>query len=95
MSDYECHALWDEDGGNIDPRSLELPGDLAEALDAWADDYTATLEQSDPRVSGFADESAAEAWLQQGALTADRLRQQGFAVDYWHDGQRPLDLVGK
>jgi hypothetical protein len=94
MADYECHALWDT-GGNIDPRSIDLPADLADALAEWAADYTATLDPSDPRASGFKVESAAKAWLARGDRLAAWLRQQGYAVDYFHDGQRALDLVSQ
>jgi hypothetical protein len=92
MADYECHPLW-EAGENIDPWSLGLPGDLAHALSAWGDDYTATLNRSDPRASGFADVPAASAWLLQGAHLAARLREEGFAVDYFHDGEHAPELV--
>jgi hypothetical protein len=92
MADYECHPLWAA-GGNLDPWTLGLPADLAEALSTWAADYTATLNQSDPRVSGFTDEPSARAWLAQGETLASRLRQEGFAVDYFHQDQKPGDLV--
>jgi hypothetical protein len=92
MADYESHPLWDA-GGNVDPWSIDLPADLADALAVWATDYTATLDPSDPPASGFADELTAKAWLVQGERLAARLRRQGYAVDYFHDGQRALDLV--
>ena len=92
MADYGCHPLW-EAGDNIDPWSIGLPGDLAHALQAWGADYTATLKGSDPHASGFADEPAASAWLLRGAHLAARLREEGFAVDYFHDGERAPELV--
>lgn len=94
MADYGCHALWDE-GNNVDPWSIDLPSDLADALAAWAADYTATLDPSDPRASGFADESAARVWLAQGDRLATRLRRQGYEVDYFHDGQRAFGMVSR
>ena len=94
MADYECHALWDA-GVNVDPWSIGIPGDLADALGAWAAEYTATLDPSNPPDSGFADESAARAWLTHGDHLAAQLRLAGFAVDYVHDSQRAVDLVAR
>ena len=94
MADYECEPLWEE-RDNIDPWSLGLPGDLADALSARAADYTATLNQSDPRASGFADEPAANAWLVQGANLATRLREEGYAVAYFHEDERARELVAR
>jgi hypothetical protein len=94
MADYECHPLWDA-GDNLDPWTLALPADLAEGLSTWAADYTATLNQSDPGLSGFTDAASAGAWLKQGESLAIRLQQEGVAVDYFHQDQRAEDLVAE
>jgi len=95
MADYECYPLWGSEGGlrNLNPLDLPITGDLATALTEWADEYTATMERTNPRISGFLDVAAAEAWLSAGAELANRLRQQGVDVDYIHDGQSAADLV--
>lgn len=95
MADYECYPVWNAEAAttNLDPGGLEIPRDLATALTAWGDEYTATLNRSDPAVSGFTDERAAQTWLRTGAELAARLRAQGISVDYFHEGQAPRDLV--
>lgn len=95
MADYECYPIWDVGAAtaNADPASLDIPLDLATALSAWGDEYTATLNRSDPAASGFTDERVAETWLAAGAELAARLRTQGFQVVYFHDGMAPRDLV--
>src|SRR5512139_3370540 len=88
MADYHCHPIWDaETSGNVDPSSLGISPELAAAPNAWGDRYTATLNQSDPLAAGFDDELSAEAWLRMGAYLADRLREEGFVVDYF-DAER-------
>lgn len=87
MADYGCHPLWEpEPDGvtNIDPASLHVPADLSDALTAWANAYSATLNSADPRVSGFTDEAAAQSWLDQGVRLAERLADEGFTVEYRH-----------
>ena len=96
MPNYDCYPLWEGDAvGNVDPWSLDIPSDLAAALTAWSDEYTATLNQLDPPASGFTDETTAEVWLLLGARLAARLRGEGFAVEYFYDGKRARDLVAR
>jgi len=85
MADYDCFPLWDEDGRNVDPWSLAIPADLANALAAWSSAYTATLNSNDPLASGFADEAARSGWLHRGEDLAHRLRDHGMTVEYVHD----------
>lgn len=95
MADYECFPLWEAGDavGNVDPWSLDIPGELAAALSTWGDEYTATLNQEDPTASGFADEPTAPAWVLAGARLADRLRDEGVAVQYFEDGWPSKGLV--
>ncbi|GAB2657168.1 hypothetical protein GCM10009743_37240 [Kribbella swartbergensis] len=95
MADYECYPLWESQDGlnNVDPFDLPIPGELANALTEWSDQYTATLNRSDPRSSGFTDTASAEAWLRAGAVLASQLRDHGLNIDYFHAGQAPSDLV--
>jgi hypothetical protein len=96
MADYECYPLWEGDGpGNVDPSSLDISGDLAVAITAWGGEYDATLDRENPAASGFADQPAAEAWLRRGAQLAARLRGEGMATDYFHDGKPASDLVAR
>ncbi len=95
MADYECYPLWDAAAAatNVDPASLDIPHDLAAALAAWGDEYTVTLNRSDPAASGFTDERAAQTWLKTGAELAARLRAEGIRVHYFHEGTGARDLV--
>ena len=95
MADYECHPLWRAVAvpTNVDPASLDIPSDLAAALTAWGDEFTATLNRSDPAASGFPDEPTARRWLREGSDLAAWLRTQGISVDYFHEGKAPVELV--
>jgi hypothetical protein len=92
MADYECYPLWDQHG-NVDPFDLTITLELANALLAWAEEYTETLDRSNPPASGFVDIRAAERWLRKGARLAAQLRDQGYPVEYFHAGERPSALV--
>jgi hypothetical protein len=74
MPDYHCAPLWldstsslwrDADGvGPVEPEELPLSQELRAALWAWAAIYDRTLNDDDPRESGFAsaeEETAFEA----------------------------------
>ena len=91
MADYQCYPLWEagEAIGNVDPRSLDISSDLADALIAWGNEYTAMLNWEDPASSGFADEATAEAWVLAGGLLASRLRDEGIVVHYFYEGGKP------
>jgi hypothetical protein len=98
MADYECQPLWDSEGSglrNFNPFDLPITEELANALTAWAEEYTATLHRADPATSGFRDVASAEAWLHTGAELAKRLRQEGLGIDYFHDRQAPAELVAE
>ncbi|MEU9418199.1 hypothetical protein [Streptomyces sp. NPDC048272] len=77
MADYECHPLWlmGARAGDVAPGSpsLGLSAQLAEALDAWADRFDATLCEDDPRESGFDTEEAANEFAQTGETLARQL----------------------
>lgn len=58
MADYHCHPLWaiDEDlYGDIAPEALDLSPELARDLNAWAEDFTASLNPDDPADSRWSD----------------------------------------
>ena len=94
MADYECYPIWDPASmANVDPATLDLPPDLATALRAWGDEYTATLDRSNPAASGFPDVPSARSWLRTGDELAARLRAEGFSVDYFHEVESPSDIV--
>lgn len=89
-ADYKCWPLWEAQDlpNNVDPFTLPITENLASALVNWADEYTATLNRSDPLRSGFPDLPSAEAWLQKGADLAVQFRQEvaeaGYGVEYGH-----------
>lgn len=54
MADYHTHPLWglDEDAyGDIAPEALNLSPELTRDLNAWADAYSASLNNDDPAES--------------------------------------------
>jgi hypothetical protein len=86
MSDYGCHALWEAslgEVGNIDPASLPISADLQHALALWAECYDRTLNQDDPRASGFASDEEEALFKSKGLSLAARLRDElghGYTV---------------
>lgn len=58
MADYHCHPLWalDEDlYGDFAPEALDLSSGLTRDLNAWADDFTSSLNPDDPAISLWSD----------------------------------------
>lgn len=69
MADYECWPLWDTSEGefeNVDPATLDIPGDLIRRLAAWAEAFDATLNRDDPGRSGFTNSRQHEAFEMEG-----------------------------
>jgi hypothetical protein len=75
MPDYQCYPTWrpGADEYNVDPEKLAISQELADELNAWGDDYDATLVLDDPASSGFPDEAAENAFAERGAQLARRL----------------------
>jgi hypothetical protein len=86
MPDYQCFPLWEASPGvigNINPDDLPLSDELKQALSAWADEYDATLNLSDPASSGFSDVEAEKLFRQKGIALGERLRVElggGYSV---------------
>ena len=95
MPDYQSYPTWQPsaDEYNVDPANLPISDELADDLNAWGDDYDATLVLDDPASSGFPDEDAENAFAERGAQLARRLAAElagRYRVEY-HDirtGQR-------
>lgn len=64
------------DGENIDPSTLGLSKTLTSDLNAWAKSYDATLNQDDPRESGFATGDAERLFQEEGARLHLLLQQE-------------------
>ena len=78
---------------NVDPEKLPISPDLAAELNAWGDDYDATLVLDDPASSGFPDAAAESDFAERGAQLARRLAVElaGRCRVEYHDirtGQR-------
>jgi hypothetical protein len=92
MAEYESFPLWrtNSDGtANIDPASLPISSELAQALLDWADSYERTLNRDDPLASGFPDTAAEEAFYAQGEQLARQLATElgaQYTVEYF-DGR--------
>lgn len=79
MADYHCHPLWalDEDlYGDFAPEMLDLSPGLTHDLNAWADDFTSSMNPDDPATSLWsdADRKAHEARARQLAVRLARER---------------------
>jgi hypothetical protein len=104
LADYDCFALWASDGTsseNVDPGAPELglSEPLAQDLDRWADEYSATLDEDDPLSSGFESEAAENAFYARGhelALRVKRELGESWKVSYF-DGvlQRDVEIGDK
>ena len=89
MPDYQSYPTWQPaaDEYNVDPGTLPISKDLADDLNAWADDYDATLVHDDPASSGFPDAPSENAFAERGAELARRLALElagRYRVEY-HD----------
>lgn len=86
MADYGCWPLWEASPGifgDIDPATLPISDELKAQLRDWAEAYDRTLNQDDPRRSGFPSAADEAAFRRTGALLADRLRAElgpGYSV---------------
>ena len=89
MPDYQCYPTWrpGADEYNVDPAQLPISRDLAAELNAWGDDFDATLVLDDPASSGFPDQASEDAFAERGAQLARRLAAEvagRYRVEY-HD----------
>jgi hypothetical protein len=89
MPDYQSYPTWQPgaDEYNVDPGKLPISEGLADELNAWGDDYDATLNLDDPASSGFADEAAENDFAERGVRLARRLAAElagRYRVEY-HD----------
>jgi hypothetical protein len=97
MPDYQSYPTWQPgaDEYNVDPKKLPISKDLADGLNAWGDEYDATLVLDDPASSGFPDEASENAFAERGVELARRLAAEltgHYRVEY-HDirtGQREI-----
>lgn len=72
-NEYGCWPLWEVDDGpprNLSPQHLGLPPQLCERLDAWAQQFEATLDHDYPPDSGFAGAAEAAAFVEEGRRLA-------------------------
>jgi hypothetical protein len=92
MVEYESFPLWrvNSDGPpNIDPASLPISRELAQALLSWADSYDRTLDRDDPLASGFSDPVVEDDFYAQGERLARQLAAElgaQYTVKYF-DGR--------
>ena len=64
--EYGCWPTWAETGDCLDPAGLPIPGDLVARISCWDDAFQATLDQTYPPDSRFADDAADAAWRAEG-----------------------------
>lgn len=71
MPEYGCWPIWTDEPTegfdyNIDPRTLGLSAPLCAALEVWADEHEATLNQDYPPDSDFPSPEARESFFARG-----------------------------
>jgi hypothetical protein len=94
MADYSAFPLWfadDTGAGEMDPEDVPIRASTRKALERWAETFDAILNNDDPRNSGFETTDEANAFAEEGARLADRLRKdlgRGWEVDY-----APIDPI--
>lgn len=99
LADYDCYPLWlvgDDVYKNISPDSLPISADLADSLDSWAMEYTATLNRDDPRLSGFPSNAAKRDFVHRGLNLAERLEEElggAFDVTYYDAVQKRIIAI--
>jgi hypothetical protein len=99
LSDYDCFPVWRPGPAsveNVDPATLPVSRELADALMRWAEEYDATLNQEYPADSGFPLERDRRDFLERGRQLADRLARElgpGWRVTYQGDGSIPEQVV--
>ncbi|MEU4219021.1 nucleoside hydrolase [Actinoplanes sp. NPDC026623] len=101
LPDYHCWALWisgPDVYDNIAPDTLPLTAELAAGLDGWADEYTATLNDEDPKTSGFASPQEESRFIERGRDLARQVRAQlddTWTVTYFDLGlRRDVEIAG-
>ncbi|GIG57088.1 hypothetical protein Lfu02_14600 [Longispora fulva] len=102
MADYDCDPLWLIGEGfyaNVSPADprLSLTADLAESLRVWAEEYTGTLNRSDPIASGFPTPEAEREFAARGEELARRVRAElsaEWTVFYFDESVREHREIG-
>jgi hypothetical protein len=75
--EWNCSPLWDAATGEpVSVYRLGLSFELAERIEAWDDTWQATFNADDPASSGFNDESARKAYVEEGRAIIAALRAQ-------------------
>lgn len=90
MADYHTHPLWglDEDAyGDIAPEALDLSPELRRDLHAWADAYSASLNEEDPTQSLWSDEQHAAHAAQARPLAIRLARERPDRMIYVMDSE--------
>lgn len=73
--EWQCWPLWDDaTGDNLYVYDLDLPLDLVERIDLWDSAWQQTYNGDDPRESGYKDEAAQRAYVEEGRAIAAALR---------------------
>jgi hypothetical protein len=102
MADYGCWPLWDgrpDHVGPVDPADLPITAELMHALKAWAARYDATLDCATPQQSGFANEAAAQRWIDDGQVLATQLRDEldagQWTITYFQEHTVAANMVAE
>ncbi|GAN00488.1 hypothetical protein U91I_04154 [alpha proteobacterium U9-1i] len=79
--EYGCWPIWNPEPNdthdyNVDPRTLPISAALCEALEAWADEHYATLNQDYPPDSKFPSLEAEQAWRARGGQLLAQLKSE-------------------
>lgn len=80
--DYGCLSpIWDDDWDgertlNPDPEALGLSAGLCDALRLWQEEFERTLDQDDPRNSGFRSDAERDAFNDEGARLLHAMQRE-------------------
>jgi hypothetical protein len=101
LADYGNWATWIESSEvgreNVDPAELGISDPLVAELNAWADEFTRTLNQDYPPGSGFGSAAERREFLDRGRRLAARLAAElppNYDVLFRGDGVYDDDLPG-
>lgn len=94
MTDYGCSPIWDcIHSGEVDLMTLNLSDDLLSEIGGWAKWYDSTLNEHDPKSSGFSNNEELMKFDQEGHRLWLRLKNElsgKYIVCYYSTAQEKL-----
>jgi hypothetical protein len=79
LADYDCWPTWVDTGDffdDVDPKTLPVSVELADALLEWADEYDTILVRDNPGESAFRTPEHKARWVKQGRVLAGQVAKE-------------------